>query len=406
MEANQIGVKTMANFPTITISEMLESGVHYGHKSMLWNPKMSQYIYCVRNGIHIIDLQQTAVLLHNTLKMVYQAIKNNPKTKILFVGTKHQASQHIKKFAEDSGQYYVDHRWLGGMLTNWNTVVQSIRKLSEYEKILSEENSEESVKYSKKELLDIDRNREKLERSLGGIRNLKGKPDFMFIIDTNKEKIAVTEAKKLGIPVIAVVDTNSNPDNIDYVICGNDDSSKAIEFYCNIMSKAVLAALEDALVAMGVDPAEAAEKVRAAIERDKLAIKPKAKSEKPTQSEDVSINNKRRPLDNAPDSIASSTKDLKEIAEELSKNNIKVKIESKQKVAKEQVVQAIQEVAEPVKKEVKANNANTTDISEVAVSKKSTAKDTSKKEGATSSTKETASTTSEVTKPAAKKPAK
>ena len=258
----------MSNFPKFTIKQMLENGVHFGHKSMLWNPKMSPYIYCERNGVHIINLQKTAQLLHESLYVVYQTIRKNPKAKILFVGTKHQASSLIRKYAMHCGQFFVDHRWLGGMLTNWNTVSKSIKKLADYEKLLAEEATSEGGKYSKKELLEIDRSREKLDRSLGGIREMRQKPDLVFIIDTNKEKIAVQESKKLGIPVMAVLDTNSNIENVNYPIPGNDDSSKSVGFYCDMLSQATICALEDALVESGIDPSEAKTRVREAIDKD------------------------------------------------------------------------------------------------------------------------------------------
>ena len=258
----------MSSFPNFTIKQMLECGVHFGHKRMLWNPKMASYIYCERNGVHVINLQKTAELLHNALHVLYQTIKKNPRAKVLFVGTKHQASPFIKKYALLCGQFFVNHRWLGGMLTNWGTVSKSIQKLSEYEGVLLEASVNGAVKYNKKELLEIDRSREKLDRSLGGIREMRHKPDLIFILDTNKEKIAIQEAKKLNIPVMAVIDTNSSIEDIEYFIPGNDDSSKSIEFYCDLVSQAVLAGLEDSLVESGVDPSEAKVRVREAIERD------------------------------------------------------------------------------------------------------------------------------------------
>jgi small subunit ribosomal protein S2 len=225
--------------PKYTIKEMLEAGVHFGHKEMLWNPKMDPFIYGSRNGVHIINLQKTVSLLYKALN-VFKAAGSNKKNKILFVGTKRQASESVRSSAIACGQYYVDQRWLGGMLTNWKTISKSIKKLDEMEKILeAEKNPETSGKYNKKELLDIDRKRQKIEASLGGIRNMGGKPDLIFIIDTNKEKIAIQEAKMLGIPVVAVVDTNSSLEDIDFPIPGNDDASRAIKFYCEIVSKAI-----------------------------------------------------------------------------------------------------------------------------------------------------------------------
>jgi small subunit ribosomal protein S2 len=229
-----------ATFPKFTIQEMLEAGVHFGHKEMLWNPKMEPFIYGSRNGVHIIDLHKTAALLFKALH-VLKAAGANKKTKILFVGTKRQASDSVKEAAIACGQYYVNHRWLGGMLTNWKTISKSLKRLEEMEKILAESNNPDSpIKYSKKELLDIDRKRQKIDAYLGGIRNMGGKPDLLFVIDTNKENIAIKEAAMLGIPVIAVVDTNSDLNDIDFPIPGNDDATRAIGFYCNLVAKAVL----------------------------------------------------------------------------------------------------------------------------------------------------------------------
>lgn len=246
--------------PSFTIKEMLEAGVHFGHKTMRWNPKMSPFIYGTRNGVHIIDLQKTAPLMLLAMREVYKIARNNGK--ILFVGTKRQASESIKESATRCGQFFVNKRWLGGMLTNWSTVSQSIKKLEEIENILESENSGETAKYSKKELLDFDRKRQKLEDSLGGIRKMRGKPDIIFVIDTNQEDIAIKEAQKLNIPVIAVVDTNSDPDGIDYIIPGNDDAEKSINLYCSLISETILKAIEDSLVSSGVDVAQAKEHVR------------------------------------------------------------------------------------------------------------------------------------------------
>lgn len=242
----------MTNFPQFTIQQMLDAGVHFGHKEMLWNPKMAPFIFGSRNRTHIIDLQKTAALLNKALKVVSEASKRRG-AKILFVGTKRQAGEAIKEAALKCGQFYVNHRWLGGMLTNWPTVSKSIKTLEELEVILRNAQSGEETRFNKKELLDFDRKRQKLENSLGGIRNMKGKPDLIFIIDTNKEEIAVKEAKTLGVPVIAVVDTNSQIDDIDYVIPGNDDAAKAISFYCKMISDAVLHGVEEFLAASGVE---------------------------------------------------------------------------------------------------------------------------------------------------------
>jgi len=242
----------MVDFPKFTIQEMLECGVHFGHKTRVWNPKMAPFIYGIKNKLHVINLQKTVPLLFKALKTVEALIQKKQNTKILFVGTKRQASEHIKEFATRCGQFYVDHRWLGGMLTNWPTISKSITTLEDLEEKIKTSEDEESLKYSKKEILDFTRKKIKLDKALGGIRKLKGKPDLLFVIDTNKENIAIREARKLGVPIIAIVDTNSDPDDIDYIIPGNDDSGKAIKFYCSLFSDVVLHALGKALEQSGV----------------------------------------------------------------------------------------------------------------------------------------------------------
>lgn len=242
----------MAKLPKFTITEMLESGVHFGHKASYWNPKMDPFIHSTRNGMHIINLQTTAPLLFKSMKAVMEVAKDR-RNKVLFVGTKRQASDTVKEAATRCGQFYVNHRWLGGMLTNWSTISKSIKKMQEYEKILETAKTSKETKYNKKELLNIDRKREKLDMVLGGIRKMGGKPDLIFVIDTNKESIAIQEARKLNIPIIAVIDTNSNPDNLDYIIPGNDDSSKAIRFYCKMISDAILSGMKQSLENSGED---------------------------------------------------------------------------------------------------------------------------------------------------------
>lgn len=237
----------MSTLPQFSMRDLLEAGVHYGHKTMRWNPRMAPFLFGSRNGIHIIDLQQTVPLLHQALKVVYEVVKANGR--VLFVGTKRQASDPIAEAAKRCGQYYVNHRWLGGMLTNWSTVSQSIKTLREIEAQLSDEN----VGLTKKEKLGLSRQHEKLKRSLGGIMDMGGKPDLLFIIDTNKESLAMAEAKKLGIPVIAVLDSNSNPEGVDFAIPGNDDATRAIELYCRLISDSALLGIQEGLSAAGVD---------------------------------------------------------------------------------------------------------------------------------------------------------
>ena len=217
----------------ISIKELLDAGIHFGHRTNRWNPKMSEFIFGHRNGIHIIDLQQTYTFFNTALKVIEDAAKEGKN--ILFVGTKRQASDIIEKYAAECNQYFINKRWLGGMLTNWDTIQNSIKKLKDMEEILINK----SNSYTKKELLKFENSVEKLNKALGGIKNMSGKPDILFIIDTNKEILAVKEANKIGIPIVAVIDSNCNPEGIDYPIPGNDDAIRSIEYYCNAISETV-----------------------------------------------------------------------------------------------------------------------------------------------------------------------
>ena len=219
--------------PNVTIQQLLEAGVHLGHKTLRWNPKMKKYIFGKRDSIHIIDLTQTLELTKVALEKVYNTIANNGK--ILFVSTKKQASEAIAEVAKETDQYYVNYRWLGGMLTNWGTISGSIKKMKKYEADLIAENRG----FTKKELLKMSVKKDKLERSLGGIAEMKKTPDLVFIIDTNYESLAIAESVKLGIPIIAILDSNSNPDNIDYPIPGNDDARRSIDLYCNLIKETI-----------------------------------------------------------------------------------------------------------------------------------------------------------------------
>lgn len=234
--------------PKFTIKQLLEAGAHFGHKTMRRNPKMAKYVHSNRNNVSIIDLNKTAIALHRGLLTVNEIAKNNGR--ILFVATKKQATAAVADAAKRCGQYYVNFRWLGGMLTNWKTVSQSIKTLKQIEEKLS---GADGVDYNKKEKLVMERQRLKLEQALGGIKNMGGYPDLVVIIDIQKEEIALQEARKLNIPVMAIVDTNCNPDDITYVIPGNDDSSKAIKLYCNLLSDAIIAGLRDNMAAQGID---------------------------------------------------------------------------------------------------------------------------------------------------------
>ncbi len=233
--------------PQFTIKQLLEAGVHFGHKTMRRNPKMTKYIHANRNGVSIIDLTKTANLLHNSLKTVKDIAKNNGR--ILFVATKKQAVEPIAEAAKRCGQYYVNFRWLGGMLTNWKTVSQSIKTLKKIEERLASD----EVDYNKKEKLVLERQRNKLEQALGGIKNMGGSPDLVFIIDTYKESLAIAEAKKLGVPIMAILDSNCNPDGIMFPIPGNDDSAKSIKLYCRLISDAAIAGIKENMSIAGVD---------------------------------------------------------------------------------------------------------------------------------------------------------
>ena len=220
--------------PNVTIQQLLEAGVHLGHKTLRWNPKMKKYIFGKRDSIHIMDLTQTLELTKIALEKIYNTIANNGK--VLFVSTKKQASEAIAEVAKETDQYFVNYRWLGGMLTNWGTISNSIKKLKQLETDLVAENRG----FTKKELLKMSVKKDKLQRSLGGIAEMKKVPDLVFIIDTNYESLAIQESVKLGIPIVAILDSNSNPDGIDYPIPGNDDARRSIDLYCNLIKDTIV----------------------------------------------------------------------------------------------------------------------------------------------------------------------
>lgn len=232
--------------PTFTMRQLLEAGVHYGHHTRRWNPKMAPYIFGARNGVHIMDLEQTVPMLHKALEAVRDVVSSGGR--VLFVGTKAQASEKIKEAAQKCGQYYINHRWLGGTLTNWKTVNQSIKRMKDMEKL-----QQEPGRMTKKELLNMERDLNKLELALGGIREMGGLPDILFVIDTNKEAIAIQEAKRLNIPVVGILDSNSTPDDITFGIPGNDDAMRSIELYCDLMVGAVLDGLQKEMISAGID---------------------------------------------------------------------------------------------------------------------------------------------------------
>src|SRR5688500_11655806 len=245
--------------PVVTIQQLLEAGAHFGHQTHRWNPRMKPYIFGDRNGVHIIDLSQSVPLFARALEFVNQAVARGGK--VLFVGTKRQAQDAVAESARSSGQHFVNHRWLGGMLTNWKTISNSIKRL----KTLEEQLSGDTAGLTKKEVLQLTRERDKLEKSLGGIRDMGGLPDVMFVVDTNKEELAVKEANVLGIPVVAVLDSNSNPQGIAFPVPANDDASRAIRLYCDSIAQAASSGRSGNAAARGEDigtmaepPAEAA----------------------------------------------------------------------------------------------------------------------------------------------------
>ena len=233
--------------PEFSLRQLLEAGVHFGHQTQRWNPRMAPYIYGAKGGIHIMDLTQTVPMLDQALQIVRETVAKGGR--ILFVGTKRQAQKPVADAAERCAQYYMNHRWLGGTLTNWKTVSNSINRL----KTIDEAMEEGAEGLTKKERLGMERDQQKLQASLGGIREMGGLPDLLVVIDVNKEDLAIAEAKKLGIPVVAVVDTNCSPEGVDYIIPGNDDAARAIALYCDLISRAALDGMSAQLGAAGVD---------------------------------------------------------------------------------------------------------------------------------------------------------
>jgi small subunit ribosomal protein S2 len=236
------------SLPDFSMRQLLEAGVHFGHQAHRWNPKMSEFIFGTRNNIHIIDLAQSVPMLHRALQAVSDTVAKGGR--ILFVGTKRQAQDTVAEAAKKCAQYYVNSRWLGGTLTNWKTISGSISRLRKLDEMLA---SNEAGGYTKKERLELQRERDKLNRALGGIKDMGGLPDLLFVIDTNKEDIAIKEARRLGVPVAAVVDTNCDPDGITYVVPGNDDAGRAISLYCDLVAKAAIDGISRAQGEHGID---------------------------------------------------------------------------------------------------------------------------------------------------------
>ncbi len=268
--------------PDFSMRELIDAGVHFGHKTKRWNPRMAPFIYGERNNVHIINLQKTVPLLNHALKAVQDVSAKNGR--ILFVGTKRQASDVIAEAARRCGQYYVNQRWLGGMLTNWKTIQNSIRQMKKIEEILSEENSG----FTKKELLSQQRQYDKLEKSLGGIRDMAGVPDMLFVVDVIREDLAIKEAQKLGIPIVAIVDTNASVDGIDYPIPGNDDATRAITLYCKLVSDAALEGIQQSVAEVEEAMVEEAPTQESAAEgsvEEESAAKTKATTKKAAYAE-------------------------------------------------------------------------------------------------------------------------
>ena len=284
--------------PDYNMRQLLEAGVHFGHQTHRWNPKMAPYIFGDRNGIHIIDLAQTVPLLHQALVAVRDTVAAGGR--VLFVGTKRQATEVIARTAQQCAQYYMNTRWLGGTLTNWKTISNSIKRLRELENLLSDE---ASTGFTKKEILNLTRERDKLELAIGGVKDMGGLPDLMIVIDTNKESIAIAEAHKLGIPVIAILDSNCNPDGITYPVPGNDDATRAIELYCSLFSGAVIDGIEQGAVSSGVDIGAQAEPTpEAALEATEEEVSQEDAPAEETSSEET-------PAEEAPVEGASAEED-------------------------------------------------------------------------------------------------
>ena len=297
----------MSTIPQFTMRELLEAGVHFGHKTRRWNPRMQHFIHGEKDGVHIINLQKTVPLLHNALKKIHEVVSKNGR--VIFVGTKPAAQDIIAEYAKRCGQHYINNRWLGGILTNWQTVSNSIRTLRKYSEILS--TGGEGL--TKKEKLELSREFARLERSIGGIKDIGGLPDLLIVIDTNKEQLAITEARRLGIPVIAVVDTNCNPEDINFPIPGNDDSIRAIKLYCKLFSDAALSGISASLADK---PAKVAEPKPEAVAPAPVVAEAKPEEEKSAKPKVETVIKKSR-------SIKKKKDDSEEASEESTSKKAK-----------------------------------------------------------------------------------
>ena len=293
--------------------QLLEAGVHFGHHTRRWNPKMKDYIFGVRNNTHILDLRQSVPLLHRALEAIREVTASGGR--VLLVGTKRQAAEKIADTAQKTGQYFVNHRWLGGMLTNWKTISISIKRLKE----LDERLAGETQGLTKKELLNLTRERDKLERALGGIREMGGLPDILFIIDTNKEQLAIQEANKLGIPIVAILDSNSDPEGVQFPVPGNDDAMRAISLYCDLVGNAVLTGLEAEMVASGTDIGDAeVAPVELGIEEIAETVADENGEEEAKLSQDSEVNASENSKEASSPEVGASENDAKERDEQSS----------------------------------------------------------------------------------------
>ena len=336
--------------PEFTLRQLLEAGVHFGHQTQRWNPRMEEFIYGERNGIHIMDLTQTVPMLDAALNIVRETVAKGGR--ILFVGTKRQASTAIAEAAEKCAQYYMNHRWLGGTLTNWQTVSQSISRL----KSLDEKMTVGSEGLTKKERLGMEREQSKLQASLGGITQMGGVPDLLFVIDVKKEALAVAEANKLGIPVIAVVDTNCSPSGIDYLIPGNDDAARAIALYCDLIARSALDGMTEQMGAAGVDLGEMEDvPVETAVEAQKVeATTGEEAAAEAVVAETVS--------DNEPVNEVAAEEPVIEKADTISEKEIAPKEKAKTKTKKKEVDSnetSSEEETGKVKEKAKTSKAKT-----------------------------------------------
>ncbi len=268
--------------PDFTMRQLLEAGVHFGHQTHRWNPKMGRYIFGARSGVHIIDLAQTVPLLHQALVAIQEVVAGGGR--VLFVGTKRQASTPIAEAAERSAQYFINQRWFGGTLTNWQTISKSIKRLRKLEEMLD---GDAAQAFTKREQLTLTRERNKLDRALGGIKNMGSTPDIMFVIDTNKEALAIQEANRLNIPVVAILDTNSDPAGVDYPIPGNDDAGRAVSLYCDLISRAALDGISASQGAQGVDIGEMVNPIGEVLEEAPAAVAKEAPAPAPAAVEET-----------------------------------------------------------------------------------------------------------------------